>query len=129
MKTLFKHRIFLQIVIYGIVGGVAWITQTISYIIGLRLKIYPSIAMIIGNCFGMIIAYQGHVKFTFKRNHKFSHSEFIKFTISSLLGLCFNIISVRTITKILKVDPHYAIIPTLLTPIITFLLSKLWTFK
>ncbi len=129
LKNIFKRKNLIQLLIYLVVGAVAWVVQTFSYVIGLRLKLYPSVAMIIGNGLGMIIAYQGHVRFTFNRKHNFSHKEFFKFAVTSLLGLALNISSVRVITKILKVDPHYAIIPTLLTPILTFLLSKIWTFK
>ena len=126
---MFKKKILIQLLIYGVVGGIAWVVQTISYVVGLKLRLYPSISMIIGSGLGMIVAYQGHVRFTFNKKNKFSHKEFIKFAFTSLLGLCFNIASVRIITKVLKIDPHYAIIPTLLTPILTFLLSKIWAFK
>jgi putative flippase GtrA len=123
------RRHAIEIFVYFVVGGTAWIVQTSVFVFSLSLHIFPSVSMIIGNFLGMIVSYFGHVRFTFKRNHKFSHSEFIKFIITSIFGLCFNVAGVRIITKLIAADPKFAILPTLVTPLITFLISKFWTFK
>ncbi|MCX8515217.1 MAG: hypothetical protein RL017_522 [Pseudomonadota bacterium] len=122
-----KHAI--EIFVYFLVGGSAWLVQTATFVFTLSLHIFPSVAMIIGNFLGMIVSYFGHVKFTFKRNHRFSQSEFMKFIITSIFGLCFNVAGVRIITKLIAADPKFAILPTLITPLITFLISKFWTFR
>ncbi|MBP9742589.1 MAG: GtrA family protein [Burkholderiales bacterium] len=132
MKKIIKkihRRHALQILTYGCVGGGAWITQTIVYFMAISGHIFPSVAMILGNFAGMIVAYFGHVRFTFKRKHKFSHKEFVRFLATSIFGLCFNVIGVRVMTKIFLLDPHWAILPTIITPLLTFLISKFWAFK
>jgi len=132
MKQIIKkvrRRHVREVFIYGMVGGVAWITQTITYLILIRLlHIFPSVAMICGTLAGLIISYYGHTQFTF-RKHRFSHTEFVKFMVTSMLGLCINIGGVRLITKVLLLSPEFAIIPTIFTPFITFLISKFWAFK
>ena len=67
-----KHAI--EVFIYLLVGGSAWIVQTISYVLLLKISIFPSVAMIIGNFAGMLVSYFGHTKYTFKKTHKFSHA-------------------------------------------------------
>lgn len=125
----FERRHAIEVITYGIVGGSAWVTQTAIYVAAIHMDIFPSIAMMLGNLLAMLVAYFGHVRFTFKRTHRFSHSEFVKFTVTSLIGLCINVGGVRIITKVLLLNPHYAIIPTIFTPLVTFLISKFWAFK
>src|SRR3990167_6152946 len=124
-----KRRHAIEIFTYGCVGGASWVVQTIMYVALMKIHIFPSVSMIIGNFSGFIVSYFGHVRFTFKRTHRFSHTEFIKFSITSIIGLCINVSGVRIITKIFHLHPGYAIIPTIFTPGITFLISKLWAFK
>ncbi len=123
-----KMRHVREIVVYGIVGSSALLLQTIMYVFLIHVHVFPSIAMMVGTFSGMILSYFGHVKFTFKKN-KFSHREFVKFAITSCIGLVLNVASVRIITKVLLLNPHYAIIPTLFTPLVTFLISKFWAFR
>lgn len=125
----FELRHAIEIFTYLLVGGSAWIVQTIMYVLLLKISIFPSVAMIIGTVSGMFVSYFGHTKYTFKKTHKFSHKEFMKFGITSMVGLIINVSSVRLITKVLHLHPHYAIIPTIFTPAITFLISKFWAFK
>lgn len=124
-----RRRHLREVVVYGIVGGGSWVIQTILYVLLMRVHVYPSIAMICGNTGGFVFSYVGHTRFTFQKEHKFSHKDFVKFFVTSLIGLCVNVASVRIITKILLLNPHYAIIPTIFTPGLTFLISKFWAFK
>ncbi len=123
------RRHAIEIFIYLLVGGTAWVVQTSVYIIAMRASIFPSVAMILGNLCGVFVAYFGHVKFTFKKAHRFSRREFIKYFVTGAFGLCINVLGVRLITKVLLLNPVYAIIPTVLTPGVTFLISKFWAFK
>ncbi|MFN7094940.1 MAG: GtrA family protein [Burkholderiales bacterium] len=127
IKKVKRHHI-REVIVYAMVGGNAWVAQTISYLALIRLHWFPSIAMICGNFAGLLVSYYGHTQFTF-RKHRFSHKEFVKFVVTSIIGLCINIGGVRLITKVLLLNPEYAIIPTLFTPAITFLISKFWAFK
>lgn len=132
MKKIIKkvhRRHAIELLTYGFVGGGAFVVQTIVYFMALRIHIFPSISMILGNFAGMIFAYFGHVKFTFKRTHKFSHKEFIKYVLTAIIGLCINVLVVRVMTKVFYIDPKFAVLPTLLTPAITFFISKFWAFR
>ena len=132
MKKIIKkvhRRHAIELFTYAFVGGSAWVVQTLVYYAAIKISIYPSVSMILGNFAGMVVAYFGHVKFTFKRSHKFSHKEFIKYVVTSIIGLCFNVLCVRIMTKVFEVDAVYAVLPTLLTPLLTFVISKFWAFK
>jgi putative flippase GtrA len=123
-----KFQLIIEILTYGVVGGVAWLTQTIGYITLINLHNSPLTSMVLGNLFGMLVSYYGHVKYTFKKN-KLSHKDFIRFTLASLIGLLINTGSVKIVTSVLHLNPHFGIVPTLFTPLITFLISKFWVFK
>lgn len=129
LKKMIKSRHMMELCKYGLVGGSAWIVQSIVYLVLVRLSIFPSIGMVIGTILGFIVSYFGHTKFTFQKDHKFSRNEFIKSIITSFIGLACNIGGVRLITKVLMLNPDYAILPTIFTPLITFLISKYWAFK
>ena len=132
MKKIIKkihRRHAIELLTYGFVGGGAFIVQTITYFMALKIEIFPSVSMIIGNFAGMLFAYFGHVKFTFKRTHKFSHKEFVKYVATSIIGLIINVLAVRIMTKEFNIDPKYAFLPTLITPAITFFISKFWAFR
>lgn len=123
-----NKRHLIEVVIYGLVGVIAWSCQTTLYILLVDIKIFPSVAMIFGYLGGFIVAYLGHVKYTFKKE-RFHHKEFTKYFIVAAIGLVLNVSMVRIITKVLLLNPKLAIIPTLITPLITFLISKFWAFK
>ena len=123
------RRHAIEVLTYGVVGGGAFVVQTIIYFMALKINIFPSISMILGNFAGMLFAYFGHVRFTFKRTHKFSHKEFVKYVATAIIGLVINVLAVRIMTKVFELDPKYAVLPTLITPGITFFISKFWTFK
>ena len=132
MKNIIKkieRRHAIELFTYAFVGGSAWFVQTLVYVAAIKVHVFPSVSMVIGNTAGMLVGYFGHVRFTFKRTHKFSHSEFVKYFVTSIIGLLINVGGVRIITKVFLLDPSYGIIPTLFTPGITFLISKFWAFK
>lgn len=124
-----KRKHIREIVVYGMVGLTALTVQDFTYYVLHRyIGIFPSAAMILGNFCGMIIAYYGHIKFTFKK-HRFSKTEFTKFVVTSIIGLCINVGGVRILTKVFLLSPEYGLLPTLITPLITFLISKFWAFR
>lgn len=128
VKKIKKHHI-REVIVYGMVGSCSWIVQTVIYVLLVRIFVFPSIAMILGNFGGLIVSYMGHTRFTFQKANKFTHKDFIKFFVTSLIGLGVNVSGVRIITKVLVLNPHYAIIPTIFTPGLTFLISKFWVFR
>lgn len=132
-----------EIAIYGAVGLTALITQDLCYLLLMSMQKYlickqnyciqinknlAMIAMFIGNMLGMLIAYEGHNKFTFKKNKK-TYKEFIKFFITSIIGLSFNLVSTFLLINIMRLNHSVGLIPTLIAPIITFIISKFWVFK
>ena len=60
---------------------------------------------------------------------RFSKREFTKFMITSVIGLCINVGGVRILTKVFMLAPEYGVIPTFITPFISFLISKFWAFR
>ena len=128
IKKIKRHHI-KQVIIYGIVGVVAFIVQASFYLILCRLHMYPVYATIIGCSAGMLVGYKGHTKYTFEKTHKFSHKEFIKYLITSLIGLAINSVGVYVLVTLLKYHSDMGIIPMIIAPVITFLISKFWAFK
>ena len=124
-----KRRHIRELVVYGVVGISALVVQDLLYwALHHYLGVFPSLSMLAGNIAGMFVAYFGHIKFTF-RKHRYSKREFTKFLITSLIGLVINVAGVRLITKVLMLAPAFGVIPTFITPVITFLISKFWAFR
>lgn len=118
-----------EVIVYGMVGVTALIVQDILYWVCHRyFGIFPSVSMILGSLAGMVVAYIGHVKYTFKK-HRYSKREFVKFLVTSMVGMCINVGGVRFITKVLLLTPDWGLVPTLIAPFVTFLISKFWAFR
>ena len=64
-----------------------------------------------------------------EKKERYSKREFVKFVITSGLGLLINVGGVRFITKVLLLSPVWGLAPTFVTPFITFLISKFWAFR
>jgi len=117
-----KRKHIREIVIYGMVGLTALFFQDVVYwILHRHFGVFPSVSMILGSFVGMAISYYGHVKFTFKK-HRFSKREFTKFIVTSAIGICINVGGVRILTKVFMLSPEYGVIPTFITPLVTFLI-------
>ena len=124
-----KRQHIREVVIYGIVGVMAVLVQdSLYWLLHRYFQVYPSVSMILGNLGGMVVGYLGHIKFTFKKSRS-SKREFSKYLITSLIGLSLNVGGVRIITKVLQLSPLWGILPTFVTPFITFLISKFWAFR
>ena len=124
-----KRRHVREVLVYGAVGISALIIQDLIYWIAHRyFGVFPSVAMILGSIGGMLIAYVGHIKYTFKK-HRYSKREFVKFLVTSMIGMAINVGGVRFITKVLLLSPDWGLAPTLIAPFVTFLISKFWAFR
>lgn len=124
-----KRRHVREVLVYGAVGISALIVQGLIYWIAHRyFSVFPSVAMILGSMGGMFIAYVGHIKYTFKK-HRYSKHEFMKFLVTSMIGMVINVGAVRFITKVLLLSPDWGLAPTLIAPFVTFLISKFWAFR
>lgn len=128
VKKIHRHHI-RELMVYGVVGITALGVQDLIYWVAHRYYgVFPSVSMIMGNIGGMFVAYVGHIKFTFKKE-RYSKREFLKFVITSGIGLLINVGGVRFITKVLLLSPAWGLAPTFVTPFITFLVSKFWAFR
>ena len=123
VRKIYQNKYGREMIVYAMVGICALIVQDILYVLLPRFGVFPTVAMIIGNFAGMFVSYYGHSKFTFKKS-AFSKREFIKFTIVSAIGLLINASGVRLITKVLMLNHLWGLLPTFITPAITFLISK-----
>ena len=132
MKTIIKkikrHHV-KQIALYGVVGVVALVVQTVLYMVLCRLHMYPLYATFIGCGVGMVVGYIGHTRYTFARTHKFSHKEFMKYVVTALFSFAFNSACVYILVTVLKYHSDIGIIPMVIAPLLTFLISKFWVFK
>lgn len=124
-----KRRHIKQLIVYGVVGVVALIIQMALYLVLCRLNMNPLYANLIGAGVAMVVAYKGHIKYTFKKEHKFLRSEFIKYVITALFGIAFNTAGVYLLVKVLAYHSDAGVIPMILTPFLTFIINKLWSFK
>ncbi|MBY0378966.1 MAG: GtrA family protein [Burkholderiales bacterium] len=132
MKKIIKkiHRRHIkQVLVYGVVGLVALVVQMSLYLILCRVGLFPLYATLIGAVIGMFVAYCGHVRYTFEKKHKFSKSEFIKYILTACFGVLFNIVSVYILITLLKLHSDFGVIPMILSPGITFIINKFWSFK
>lgn len=128
VRKIKRHHI-REVLVYGLVGIAALVVQDLIYWVMHRyFAVFPSVAMILGNFGGMFVAYYGHIRFTFKKR-RYSRSEFVKFMVVSGVGLCVNVGGVRIITKVLMLSPSWGLLPTFITPFITFLINKFWAFR
>ncbi len=125
-----KRRHLRQLFIYGMVGGTAAVTQALAYLALCWLNLSPLLAIFIGTMLGMLVAYNGHTRFTFQKTHRFSHREFIKFLIASGIGFGSNFVWVFILVQVLHYSHTVAVYPQIFfTPGLTFLISKFWAFK
>ena len=139
IKRVRRHHI-KEVVIYGMVGLTALVTQMSIYLFLTSPKIHmkisitplltdPVIATIIGNVVGMLVSYYGHTRFTFQKTHHFSHEEFVKFVITALIGLAVSTSGIYILVTLLKFNHYFGLLPMIISPGITFLISKFWAFR
>lgn len=124
-----RRRHIKEVVVYGLVGVTALITQAITYSILCGIKMPPLLANFIGTMFGMGVSYYGHTRFTFQKTHHFSHQEFIKFIITTFVGLAISSFGIYIIVNLFKLNSYFGLLPMVMTPGITFLISKFWVFR
>ena len=112
------------------VGLSALGTQSIIYILLAHGGVTALLSTFAGNGCGMVVSYFGHTVFTFKKKHKFSRKEFIKFMLTNFTGLALN--SLFAVLLVDVMHTHYSTVlypQAFITPLVTFLISKFWVFK
>ncbi|TXH56956.1 MAG: GtrA family protein [Bacteroidia bacterium] len=126
-KKIKSHHM-RELFVYGLVGVAALVVQVGLYTLLCKIGSRPLNANFVGWVFGLVVAYFGHTKLTFRRTHHFSRAEFIKFILGSLTGLAINSLGVFVLVHLLKFSPMVGVIPQLFSPAVTFLISKFWAF-
>ena len=130
MIKLFLHSLSKapHLFIYGIVGLLALGLQNIFYYLCYKYWLLnPALAMFMAKILGVSLSYFGHFKYTFRRR-RHELRVVIKHLLVTLFGFVFAVESVHLITYNFKLNPIFGIIPSLLSPIITYLLTRFWTF-
>ncbi len=143
MQNKISNPIIKEVVTYGLVGLSALAVQDIFYIITMSMQshltcetgycnIFNShlalVAMFIGNLLGLFVSYTGHNKFTFKKEKR-CYKEFIKLSITSGIGLVFNLLCTYLLINMFQLNHNFGLIPTFIAPVITYSISKFWVFK
>lgn len=129
LNIVSKNEVLMKFVSVGLVA--TFLHAAIYYLLVNVGSIDAQISNLIGYFFAFTVSYLGQRKWTF--NHVIIESENkarIKFFISSLLSLSLNVFWVYIVDSFLNISANYSLLGIiLLTPIITFLLLKLWVFK
>ena len=128
-KSIAKNR--STIVKFLSIGGVATLTHASVYYILIELMhLMPQLANLIGFIVAFSVSYVGQRRWVF--GHVIVNNEFIaklKFCISSLVSLAINALWVEVTIQVFGLSPEYSIIGIVfITPIIIFLILKLWVF-
>lgn len=93
------------------------------------LELEPLYANLVGYFSGVGVSYFGHAWLTF-RTPALHGAQFMRFAVVSLLGLLLNQTIVYIVTHLIGLPLWAALIPaTVLVPIFTFVVSKLWAFR
>ena len=93
------------------------------------LSLEPLYANLVGYCTAVGVSYFGHAWLTF-RTPALQRAQFLRLVAVSLSGLLLNQLIVYVATHVAGWPLWAALIPaTLLVPVFTFVVSKLWAFK
>lgn len=125
-----KRHLIAQLLRFGMVGGMATLVNSAVFIFLVdKLKLTPLLGNFLAFLVAFFVSYFGHSWWTFKHK-RHSHEKFIKFLITSLVSLGLNSLFVWTVMHLLHQSAYIATLPMILiTPVVTFAISKYWVFK
>ncbi|MGY6274872.1 GtrA family protein [Methylomonas sp. MgM2] len=126
-----RRRSFRQMLQFTFVGVIATATHASLFIFILENKITSALqANFIAFIVAFLISFLGQYHWTFK-NTGVSHwlRKLVKFFIISLIGLSINAGAVYLIVNVAFLPYAYSVVVmTTITPAMTFLINKKWTF-
>jgi putative flippase GtrA len=124
-----KFRKISKYLFFSIMATIADII--VLYLLTNFVGIYYLISASISYIIGMIIAFFGNLKYTFKRNHnKKVYNQFISFTIISLIGLVLNLVLMKLFTDYIGIWYIYSkIIAVLIIFFIKYFAHKKFVFE
>lgn len=113
------------------VGVAATLIHSIVYVIGLYLaSVSAQLANLLGYLFAVTFSYYAQKNWTFEVKEKTTLMSFLRFFSASLIGFMLNAFWVFLVVTLLNMHPFYALFGIgVLTPMVTFVLLKLWVFK
>ncbi len=124
--------LFLQYGRFALVGLGATLVHVLGYVAGIELAgLTPLAANALGFALGVNISFLGHRSWTFRGAQTVgAGGTLMRFWAVALAGLALNTLFVYLVTGPLGLAYAWAI-PLIagVTPIVTFLLSKLWAFR
>lgn len=104
---------------YSFFSVIATIIDIISlYILTEFIGVFYLISVKISYFFGMMVAFFGNKKYTFKKTNKKSYHQFIDFLVISIIDLCLHVIFVKLLTEYLGM---WYIFSKIITVIIIFI--------
>jgi putative flippase GtrA len=122
-----------QLVRFGLVGGFVTALGAGTYWVAATfLGVTPLLANLLGYLIAVAVGYVLHSRVSFKghgsRDNPLQRTT--RFFIVSLVSLLLNSIFVYVLTHLLGGPTWWPVVPMLfVTPILTFLLNRLWVFR
>jgi putative flippase GtrA len=126
-------RLSHQVSKFAVVGGIATMVHAAVYagFAGV-MQTNPLLATVLAYLTAFAISFGGHLYWTFAEPHARQRPLFrplVRFFLISLAGFSLNTLAVFGVTELMKAPPLLAIIPMILvTPVLTFFLSRRWAF-
>ena len=124
--TSLDRGLLLQILRFGLVGGLATITHIA--VATVLLYVFPSLHPVAANIAAFLLAFLvsfvGHSRFTFRRDGNLP-----RFLVAAIAGLCAsNAVLVALLAIGASAIPSLWM-ATLAAPLVVYVISKLWVFK
>jgi len=125
-----KQPRIVQIVLFGIVGGLSTIADTLITTMSYRFTKDLALSVLLGYISSLLIGYILHKKVTFKSEHM-NKSSLKRYAVAAVIAYFFSLFIVRAFMYALRVDD--AFVPKLLSipfvALFSFLLGKFWVFR
>jgi putative flippase GtrA len=125
-----KQTRIVQIALFGIVGGLCTIADTLITTSSYRFTKNLALSVLLGYISSLLMGYVLHKKVTFKSKHM-NKSSLKRYAIAAVIAYFVNLFIVRAFMYALRVDD--AFVPKLLSipfvALFTFLLGKFWVFR
>ena len=133
--TMSILSIATQFLRFGIVGGLATLVHSAGYVAFIEVfDVTPIFSNIFAFLVAVLVSFAGHSTWTFRHEYRdrstSASSVFLKFGMTALLGLSLNTFFVFLAITLLALHYAWAIVFfVFVTPVIVYLVSKLWVFK
>jgi putative flippase GtrA len=125
-----KQTRFVQIVLFGIVGGLSTIADTLITTMSYRFTKDLALSVLLGYISSLLIGYILHKKVTFK-SERMNKSSLKRYAVAAVVAYFVSLFIVRAFMYALRVDD--AFVPKILSipfvALFSFLMGKFWVFR